>query len=96
MGNTDAMNLRHNRIGPFSRNAKFQLPRIRKLLETVRRIETKPVDRHERFRKIESVAKMTAWAKQHVGFPMPVPNLDPSPGRVCLPRLFGIGIGEPA
>lgn len=88
--------MRRNAIGPFSRNARIQLSRIRKLVETVRRIETKPVDEGCCFRNIETVAKMTVWAKhQRSGFPMPVPNFYPSPGGKCLPRLLGIGTGEP-
>lgn len=50
--------LRHNAIGPFSRNARVQLPRIRKLLETVRRIETKTVDHQLTFRNIEKHSEL--------------------------------------
>lgn len=49
------MSLRHNFLHPFSRHAKSQLPHIRKLLETVRKIETKPVDIQTEFRIIENV-----------------------------------------
>lgn len=37
--------MRRNAIGQFSRNARKQLPRIRKLLETIRRVEIKPIQR---------------------------------------------------